>query len=900
MASQGQTKYIRISNTPDLELTTRRIDLAARGIDLLTAFTELTTSSSPVTRAAIEVGQWLGREKLNRNQLQFCLEKARGLVIPNANGNKFYDLVWTGISSHTVLPLLTQPSGALGRLLVNDPHLCWMTSTIAGLFQYHSERYVSDTVTAMILQANALDGTKLSEYQLAWHPVRIQLKPVVDKIVSSVWFNIVNSGNSNIKLPEEITTICPRGHYLESDSLGQIIESLRSAKPRVIVQSVLLLNDVILWLILHFNGHLRVVVSGNIVYDQALGPEQREIEVRIKKPCDGEIPCQDEKEKLRYEIMEDIAGQYNEFLTGEYSSRQEPEPRVRQQLYCLQKGQTMVGVDKKTEMNILTRCTAQEIVKWILALPINRVQSSNEISFRVDLEGQTSTHGSDETVATLLKNTPSMVNMHWGSTLAGKVKVIFSEPALDLDMGTDINSDSDLMPYGVEDDVEVGPESILQYFPILKDLLHSVKADCRCLSCKRNPASSKNTPLKHGCLQYFAFTNVMALVAHGIADGFGADSVSSIISSSIDPYGTHKLLLHLVQYQEVNWQEWFKVAACVYLGCSEDAFEPPVDFKTRQSPTESFEDVQHFSSTLVAVQYGNLAVVAPWLDIAQPHDIQGSFAFVTANGKLSVVTNPSGSNPRSCGIQEEFAIIETQKTEEVTEYTSSYSRFMKHFSRRGEEVSIETDDSTLTSDVILVPSGGYHYKLLLRVLCPSHSRFIDPTKAMLKKCETIPVTTCNHLEKKSDLIVPSLVNLALYSFDEIVGIWPQDYPMQADHIKFIEAERRAGSTKLAKQPIPVFNSKKSALQRFVHVTNILDTHTKYNVALALAEDGEVLVNHGGACMQCAVQQALDCEQPLNGVETVNQARWLINTTGRLKHAELIEFRKPSNKRKLKE
>lgn len=72
------------------------MDITARDIDLLTALTENANRPHSLMNVGIELGKWLGREKLSENQLRFCLEKARGLALANAKGNQFYEAVITG------------------------------------------------------------------------------------------------------------------------------------------------------------------------------------------------------------------------------------------------------------------------------------------------------------------------------------------------------------------------------------------------------------------------------------------------------------------------------------------------------------------------------------------------------------------------------------------------------------------------------------------------------------------------------------------------------------------------------------------------------------------------------------------------------------------------------------
>jgi hypothetical protein len=49
-----------------MEVKVARLDLATRGIDLTTALLQATASSGSLLKGAWEIGQWLGRERLNQ------------------------------------------------------------------------------------------------------------------------------------------------------------------------------------------------------------------------------------------------------------------------------------------------------------------------------------------------------------------------------------------------------------------------------------------------------------------------------------------------------------------------------------------------------------------------------------------------------------------------------------------------------------------------------------------------------------------------------------------------------------------------------------------------------------------------------------------------------------------
>jgi hypothetical protein len=60
---------------------------------------------------------------------------------------------------------------------------------------------------------------------------------------------------------------------------------------------------------------------------------------------------------------------------------------------------------------------------------------------------------------------------------------------------------------------------ILLHFPILRNLMFEVKQHCQCMRCNE-------LELVPGCLLHIALVDCLALLAHGVADGFGVTDVS--------------------------------------------------------------------------------------------------------------------------------------------------------------------------------------------------------------------------------------------------------------------------------------------------------------------------------------------------------------------------------------
>jgi hypothetical protein len=889
---------------PNKEIVTRNLDLWARGIDLLTSLSETANSPHSVVRVGMEIGRWLGREKLNERELRFCLEKARGLVIPNSHGQQFYDAVLSGTQERSVGPLFVQPSGALGRLMANDPFLCWMTSTIACLFEFHSENFISDVLCSFIMQANIPkdDGKPMTEYQLAWHPVRLQLKPVLDKIVSSIWFNIVNSGvvksgqsgsDVSLPLPLELKEVCPRGHNIESHTLGLVLNQLRTPRPQVIVDSDHVITNLALWLIYHFNGRLRVTVSSKIVFDKVLGPEKSLIELRAHKFCSPSGPCDSAASVPTFKIYSMVTGRLDEFLSGKYDTQMtlEQSPRVRQRLYQPQV-RAPSGSAGRDSIKVLVRKTAHEIVKWLLNLPVSREASNNELCFGVHPDQEAGDSPEDFRLADLLARVPSILNMGWEYPAA---KVVYSKPmhdetTLTVDNFLDVDStgeNSILEDLENEDFTEPTPETILPYFPILRDIMSEARKSCRCTFC-RKPEPPPRPVLVVGCLRHTTFMEVMTHVAHSIADAFGAEDASGGLATTPSDLGVINILYDVIG-GSVRWRSWLTTASRVVLGC------PPIGELTGHEDEgdygakSDFADARDLSSTVIAVQYGNLVVIAPWLDISKPLNVKRCFGFKVVTGRVGILNDEGSPQAQLQSLEGETAVIETQHTEDTQNFADKY---VKQAEEVGSRVEILPETSIPISDYILASAGPGRYKLLMRVTSENHSRLIDPTRAMIKTSQPVLSFSCRHTETRNIIeAIPPNPLLKIYTFDELLSRWP-DALKGTPGDSFNTPRRRgqedeefaAGEYYRLVDKAPDRSSRSAPTFR---VSHILDSHLTYNVALALTFDDVTIVNHETACLACIIEKGKSVNDE-NGIENADRNRWVIQRTAALKQGRPIE------------
>jgi hypothetical protein len=287
---------------------------------------------------------------------------------------------------------------------------------------------------------------------------------------------------------------------------------------------------------------------------------------------------------------------------------------------------------------------------------------------------------------------------------------------------------------------------------------------------------------------------VMILLAHAIADGFGVDTASALIDPSNIVSGTAVVMLELCKEKKIVWDSWYNLASCVYLGC------PFTESVSEEHPAFG-------GMAFAAIQYGKMATQATWLDLTSRVEVRGCFGLLGNSGRIGVVTNgtgPDGFQFRS--VEENFAIIET----EITEDTGAFNSYKKKEAVSSNDIiDLQFDKSELQSDAILISVHEKFYRLLLRIRSKRHQRIVDPGDSLNAVIRSIPLSG---YQQDSGAPVVVTNNVKVYDMEEILGRWPD----------CVTSDYGAA-----------FKSA-SMNQETFHVSHILDTNLKMNVALALS------------------------------------------------------------------
>lgn len=416
------------------------------------------------------------------------------------------------------------------------------------------------------------------------------------------------------------------------------------------------------------------------------------------------------------------------------------------------------------------------------------------------------------TVSNIIGRSPGILN-HRGST--GVTKTVFAERSVAPEGEV---SDQDNLHKSQE---QVSRKRVLDnifgHFPIFQDLAIMC---CSCRSCHSHSQTPSVSILRgNGCVRTTAFQETLTLIAHGIADGFGVDDVSA--ASDTTPVTEAMICLLLQELCEDNriiWDTWLSVAACVFLGCP---FQRHV------------LDVKDGGTTYAAIQYGNLAVVAPWVDLSQQLMVEGCFRLTPAKGRVGITTYDSEDREQFRSVEEEFAIIQTGATGDTRSLSREYP---KESILPRAEITLDDDHTIPDVDFILVSVAESVYRLLMRVQTQNYSRIIDSSGTIKRITRTLPLhPRCPHTKTCT---LPKLALLAsVYSFDDVVGLWCK-WDDEGAYEVSNEEEKPAT----------------------YHITERLTSQLQQNIALTLSVDTITAVDNG-MCFDCILKVVERVENP---------------------------------------
>ena len=244
------------------------------------------------------------------------------------------------------------------------------------------------------------------------------------------------------------------------------------------------------------------------------------------------------------------------------------------------------------------------------------------------------------------------------------------------------------------------PEGVLKNFPCAEELLKKMPESCQCRNCRSRVSLSSS---KIGCLRYSAVLELCILISHAVADALGAEDASGAPDPEHTMLGVITLLSEIIDQKIVRWNIWFAVATCAVTGCS---------WYWLAGLGGDLEDEGRTS--WAGVQYGSLAVLAPWLDFRAPLEIRGSFRIHVCEGNIQ-------------GIKDDLTLI---RTEQASGNPNGELDRMEVIVNQLEKLA-NTDDTPFEVQKAYFHVENSMHKLLFIVKVNNYLRLVDPTRSMI-------------------------------------------------------------------------------------------------------------------------------------------------------------------------
>ncbi|KAF5720070.1 hypothetical protein FMUND_4354 [Fusarium mundagurra] len=746
------------------------MDVATRTLDLSRAILDILNKENSVRDAAGEILEWLGRERIDKQEYQYCVEALRALAFPNPKGLDIQRQVRSSEAKvSTIAGLSLKLSTSIGRWMLNDPNLVYVVTTVAVCMMYHDMAYAVEVLCNIALDQGGHE--KGVSYRRS--PYRLRLKPVISKFVDSVALNIVNTGHDfRSTFPDELKDIC--SHPLEAAEFSAIIKAVSVAQSDIFITSDLFPGDLVLWLMTHFHGVLEISLNGKVVLEEAAGTDDFRTILAISSKCTAS-ECSGNN---RIKVATILDGKPTTLLDGNHWLHHESRSYIRQKLYetdlITDPRRAQLSRNERAELRI----TAQSILRWLLGLEVR--MSDTKPVFQVSWLGE----GHDDAdnretrvpirkpLEDLLTGFPIILNKNWG----GDKKAIYEAPDVD-EIGAGITMKS---------------HEIMECFPVAISLFETLQERCTCRRCELGKPFGSGSL---GCLREAALDELLLLLAHGIADGFGAVDVSGLHDARALREAICYVFTDIIVTSTIQWDKWFYIAALIYLGGN---ISPPSSWNDR-----SIED----ATLIAAYQRGSLSMAASWLDPVFDFSSFRVFRAEFGNGQIR-------------GINSEEAEVGLEGCMGIDA--------PKDFARcpPTEKNLTELDVGKCQVDSALISKDVGSYRLLTMLRSESYRRIIDPFNAVLG-CFRSTYPNCSHSYSEATESIPKIdQDLHLATFDDAVGMFSieaRDFDIAPDYPHYT-----------------------------IQITNLLDKRIKFNVVLALSIYGAVIADN--CCLSCACNQ----------------------------------------------
>ena len=604
-----------------------KLDMSLVNIDLTRA--SLDAAGSNMVTIAREVLMWLGRERINEQDYQYCVENTKGLAYPNVQGQSLRDRLWKH-NAQTFIgrSLALVQSGAIGRWMVLSTDHSYLVTTTVIASRFHHLAEIPDLLYEIVLASGNAQFSKSGPPEPI---IKVRLLRVLNKIVESIALNVVNVGHSVNDFPEELHSQC-QSHMTDSKDFGRIVKELQRPGQHLILLCEYFQADLIMWALNHFHGMIDVCIARKILYKTSGDGAQNRLEILICNKCPEKTAprtegpgCCDMRQNIQ--LLEQVAssqgrpiidrlryGRKAKTYTGE-------SPAKRHELYSIR---SLARPDRQGDLSLdemkRTNWLSQQLVAWLVTIPISEEQRHSDMDVVFDVD--------------VFSNQAHISEPHL------RVGQLFARSPMIL------NFDTGYKPGSVED-FEVSSEGVcvggpcrpteeilIDRFAAIRRFINDIEKRCKCISCSGNGSwGGLGDGWFEGCLKYIAITNIQLKVGHAIADGFGVPDASGLLDKRSYCMNLMRLFKEL-DGGLIEWETWFTIALSTALGIdSHNSYE--------EGPSRFLHTGTGFD-LLVGAQHGSLIAMAKWIDLdLEMLQLRGVFSLQLEEGRVQGIEDES-------------------------------------------------------------------------------------------------------------------------------------------------------------------------------------------------------------------------------------------------------------------
>ena len=200
-----------------------KVDVSLLNLDLGQVVMGALGSDGTIRGITRDIVKWLGRERINESDYDYCLQRTSGVAYPNEVGEALKERIFHSSGPKAIPGLRLVSSGAVGRWMALSKEHSYMVTTTVVVSRFRKVSAIPQLLCDMAFAHGDLKNTKTGPPAPV---IRMRLLGVISKVVESISLNVTNLGHNVNDFPDELKGQCQR-HLLDTRSFAMIAAELQ-------------------------------------------------------------------------------------------------------------------------------------------------------------------------------------------------------------------------------------------------------------------------------------------------------------------------------------------------------------------------------------------------------------------------------------------------------------------------------------------------------------------------------------------------------------------------------------------------------------------------------------------------------------------------------------------------